>query len=277
MSAEVVEPHNQKAAATWNAGGADYEGISRMIGDSIEHCIFRLAPRAGERVLDLACGTGWASRSIARQVSDVRLFGIDIGPDLVEVAKARAAGVRAAIDYRVADAERLPFEDGYFDAVISTCGIMFAGKPEAAAAELGRVTRPGGRIGLTTWKPDSEVMELFKVMKAYMPAPPSPSPASPFAWGARERVTELLGAGFDLAFEEAVSVFRFASGEDAWQAWTTTYGPSKTLAASLDPERREAFHKAMVAFHEKDRNELGIAKPSKYMLTIGTRNQAGRG
>jgi SAM-dependent methyltransferase len=271
MSTDVVQPHNQKAAATWNSGGANYEGISRMISDSIEHCIFRLAPKAGERVLDLACGTGWSSRSIARQYPGAQLFGIDIGSDLIDAAKAKAAAAHATIDYRVADAEKLPFEDGYFDAVISTCGIMFAGKPEAAAAELIRVTKPGGRIGLTTWKPDSEVMELFKVMKTYMPAPPTPPPPSPFAWGASERVTELLGGGFNLKFEEAVSVFRFASGEDAWQAWITTYGPSKTLAGNLDRERREAFHKDMVAFHEKDRNDLGIAKYSKYMLTIGTR------
>jgi hypothetical protein len=108
-------------------------------------------------------------------------------------------------------------------------------------------------------------------MKTYMPVPPTPPPPSPFAWGASARVTELLGGGFDLQFEEAVSVFRFASGEEAWQAWTSTYGPSKTLAGNLDPERREAFHTDMVAFHEKDRTALGIAKHSKYMLTIGTR------
>lgn len=271
MTTETVQPHNQKAAATWSSGGASYEGISRMISDSIEHCIFRVGPREGERVLDLACGTGWVSRSVARQYSGVKLFGIDIGPELIEAAKGKADAARATVDYRVADAEKLPFDDGYFDAVISTCGIMFAGRPEAAAAELIRVTKPGGRIGLTTWKPDSEVMELFKVMKPYMPPSPTPPPPSPFAWGASERVTELLGNGFDLKFEEGVSVFRFASGEDAWQAWTTTYGPSKTLAANLDPERREAFHKDMVAFHEKDRNDLGIAKYSKYMLTVGTR------
>jgi len=144
MTTEAVQPHNQKAAATWSSGGASYEGISRMISDSIEHCIFRVGPKEGERVLDLACGTGWVSRSVARQYSGVKLFGIDIGPELIEAAKAKADAARATVDYRVADAEKLPFEDGYFDAVISTCGIMFAGRPEAAAAELIRVTKPGG-------------------------------------------------------------------------------------------------------------------------------------
>src|ERR1700674_3471015 len=98
MSTDVVQPHNQKAAATWNSGGANYEGISRMISDSIEHCIFRLAPKAGERVLDLACGTGWSSRSIARQYPGAHLFGIDIGSDLIDAAKAKAAAAHATID-----------------------------------------------------------------------------------------------------------------------------------------------------------------------------------
>jgi SAM-dependent methyltransferase len=146
--------------------------------------------------------------------------------------RARAAGLD--IEYRVGDAESLPFGDGEFDAVVSTCGIMFASRPEAAASELARVTRRGGRIALTTWSPDGNVFEMFKVMKAYMAPPPDPAPPSPFEWGRPERVRELLGKDFDLKFERDTSFYREPSGEAAWQKFSTGYGPTKALAGSLD-------------------------------------------
>lgn len=129
-----IATHNEKAAATWDMGGANYDAISRGIADSIEHCVLRLDPRPGERILDLATGTGWTSRAVARRGANV--IGVDIGHLLIEAAseKARAEGLE--IDYKVGDAEALPFENGAFDAVISTCGIMFAGRPEAAAAAI---------------------------------------------------------------------------------------------------------------------------------------------
>lgn len=269
--AEAVQLHNTKAAATWSSPGSRYEAISRGISDAIEHCAVRLAVQPGERVLDLACGTGWASRAIAASVEDARIFGVDIAADLVEAARARAERSRLAIDYRVGDAESLPFEQGSFDAVISTFGVMFASRPELAARELGRVTRKSGRLGITTWKPDSTVFEMFKVMKAYLPAPPDPPPPSPFAWGSRDRVRELLGADFELRFEEGTSPFRATSPESAWETWINCYGPTKTLAANLPAERRESFQRDMIAFHQRFRTELGVSKPRDYLLTIGVR------
>jgi SAM-dependent methyltransferase len=144
------------------------------------------------------------------------------------------------IDYRHADAESLPFSDRFFDGVISTFGVMFVGKPEAAAAELARVIRPGGRVVLATWKHDGAVFEMFGVMRQFMPAPPQPPPPSPFAWGKHERLNELLGADFELEFEEGASIYRYASSRQAWDLFVNHYGPTKTLAASLDDGRRRA-------------------------------------
>lgn len=181
-SDSTIQPHNQRAAAVWSAGGKGYDQISRGIADSIEHCVLRLAPRPGERILDLSTGTGWTSRLVAR--SGARVTGVDIADGLLEVARATAAAEGLAIDYRLGDAEDLPFDDGAFDAVVSTCGVMFASRPEAAAAELARVCRKGGRIALTTWLSDGNLFKMFAVMRRYMAAPPRRLPPRRSSGGA---------------------------------------------------------------------------------------------
>ena len=265
-----VQPHNEKAAATWSAPGDLYDDISRGLAGAIDHCINRLRIGPRDKVLDLACGTGWASRTIAQMGKGAQLFGVDIASGLVESAKRIAKSSGLAIEYEVGDAERLPYEDDSFDAVISSFGIMFASKPEAAAGELTRIVRKGGRFGILVWKPDSTVFEMFKVMKPYLPVPPTPAP-SPFAWGTRERIRELLGTRWELGFEEGVSPFLAASPEAAWELWTSIYGPTKMLAANLPPERRAQFRKDMIAFHGLFKTELGVLKPRHYLLAVGVR------
>jgi len=264
-----IQPHNERPAAVWSAGGKDYEEISRGIADSIEHCVMRLNPQPGEKILDLSTGTGWTSRVVARR--GARVIGTDIAAGLLDTARVRAAGEALPIEYRLGDAESLPFNDGAFDAVVSTCGVMFASHPEAAAAELARVCRKGGRIALTTWLSDSTVARTFEVMKRYMPAAPRPAPASPFAWGRTERIRELLGSAFTLRFERGVSYYREPGSEAAWTTFSTGYGPTRSLAASLDPARREALRADFIAFHAAFPTELGICVPRDYWLTIGLR------
>ncbi len=269
MNSQTIQPHNIKAAATWDAGGLNYDRISQIISDSIEHCVIRLAPQPGERILDVATGTGWTARRIAARGASVT--GVDLGADLIEAAKACAAEARLTIDFQVGDAEALPFEDQSFDAVISTCGVMFVSKPEVAAAELARVCKKGGRVGLTTWPADGTVAGLFKVMKPYMPAPATPPPPSPFEWGNKERVQQLLGANFDLRFETGTSVMREPSGLAVWEVHVGGYGPIKTLAAALDPELREGLKRDFIAYHDGFKTELGVTIPRDYLLTIGVR------
>ncbi len=263
----IIQTHNQKPAAVWSSGGAAYEEISRQIASALAHCVVRLDPKAGERILDVATGTGWTSRLVAERGAIVT--GVDIAAELLAAARMKAVR-SSALDYQVGDAEALPFQDGAFDAVASTFGVMFASRPEAAASEMARVTRKGGRIALATWKPDSTVFQMFQVMRAYMP-PPTPAPASPFAWGGRERVAGLLGKDFDLAFEEGETVCYARDGEAVWDVFVNGYGPTKMLAEGLDKEKREALHRDFVAFHDAFKSPLGIAMPRQYLITTGFR------
>ena len=264
-----IQAHNERPAAVWSVGGRDYDQISRGIADAIEHCVVRLNPQPGERILDLATGTGWTSRAIARRGATV--MGVDIAADLLVAARAKAEAEALPIQYRLGDAESLPFETGEFDAVVSTFGIMFASRPEAAAEELARVCRKGGRIALTTWAPDGNLFKMFQVMKRYAPPPPSPAPPSPFEWGRTERIQQLLELTFSLRFEKGISYYREPSGEAAWDTFSKGYGPTRSLAASLDPAVRSTFREDFVAFHDGFRTELGICVPREYWLTVGVR------
>jgi SAM-dependent methyltransferase len=255
----TIQQHNERPAAVWGSGGRHYDEISRGIADSIEHCVLRLSPQQGENILDLSTGTGWTSRSVARR--GARVVGADIAGELLAAARANEVG----------DAESLPFETGEFDAVISTYGVMFASRPEAAASELARVCRRGGRIALTTWVSDSNVAKMFEVMKRYMASPPSPAPRSPFEWGNTDRLRQLLGPYFNLRFERGTSFYREPSGEAAWDTFSIGYGPTRALALSLDPERRSALREDFIAFHESFSNDLGICVPREYWVTLGQR------
>ena len=265
----TIQEHNERPAKVWSSGGANYDQISRGIADSIEHAVLRLDPQSRERVLDLSTGTGWTSRVVARFGAEV--IGADIAADLLSVARGKAAQEHLPIQYVIGDAEQLPFADSEFDALISTFGVMFASRQEAAAAELGRVVRKGGRIALTTWTPEGNVGKMFEVMKRYMPPPPAPAPRSPFEWGKIERLRELLASNFELRFERATSFYREPSAEAAWDTFSTGYGPTRTLAAALDPDRRDALRKDFIAFHAGFATDLGISVPREYLLTIGIR------
>lgn len=260
-----VLAHNEKAGSTWGSGGAAYDRISDSIADAISHTVNRVWPVAGERFLDVATGTGWAARQIAKRGATVT--GIDFGAGVIDAAKQLSSG----IDLRVGDAEALEFEDGTFDAVTSTFGVMFVSNPEAAAAELARVVRRGGRLALATWRPTSTIFDLFQTMKPYMPPPPSNPPPSPFAWGSEDRLTELLGGAYDLSFESGTSMLRMPSGEVVWDTFVGGYGPTKTLANSLDRDRADGLKRDFIAMHERYRTPTGLAMPRDYVVTIGFR------
>jgi SAM-dependent methyltransferase len=265
----AIQAHNQRTAAVWSSGGAAYDEVSQQISSALLHCVRRLDPKPGERILDLATGTGWTSRLLAHR--GARVMGVDIASDLLTAAKEISGAYGLSIDYETGDAEQLRFADGSFDAVISTFGVMFVSRPEAAAGEIARVCRKGGHVALTTWRPDSNVFEMFKVMRPYMPPPPSPPPPSPFAWGNRDRIEELFGGNFDLQFEEDETIYYDRDGETAWQKFAVGYGPTKALADNLDEGKREKLKHDFVAFHDRFKAPLGIRVPRQYLLTIGTR------
>jgi ubiquinone/menaquinone biosynthesis C-methylase UbiE len=194
--------------------------------------------------------------------------GIDLAPVLIDTAKERAADAGLEIDYAVGDVEQLDLPDAGFEKVSSTCGIMFAPDHEAVASELARVTAPGGRIGLANWTPQGGLGKMFKVMAPYQPAPP---PSSPFDWGDEARVRELLGETFELDIEERVSPLRTSSAEEYWELFSTSYGPTKTLADSLG-DRRADLQRDWVEFFETNYKSNGeIVHTREYLLITGTR------
>jgi SAM-dependent methyltransferase len=266
---EAPSPQIERARNVWNAPGGHYDDISRTIADAIEHAVERLEPRPGERVLDLATGTGWASRCIARRFPGVHVSGLDIADRLLEHARRLAEREQLAIAYGVGNAEALPLEDASLDAVVSTFGIMFAAQPELAAAELGRVVKPGGRVVLANWADDSAVAAMFGILRRFMPAPPAGP--SPFAWGRPEHVRELLGAQFELELEPGTNCFRYPSGESAWSFWREHYGPIRSLAAALDEAQRSELGRAMIAWHESFPSALGYEQPRRYWIVRGVR------
>ncbi|MCA9672513.1 MAG: class I SAM-dependent methyltransferase [Myxococcales bacterium] len=274
-SATIIRSHNQQAARVWHAGGGAYEAISQQIADAIEHCVGRLAPRPGERVLDVATGTGLAARLCARRGAHVS--GVDFAPSAIararQLADADATRASLPIAFREGDAEQLPYADGEFDAVVSTFGVMFVNRPEAAAAEIARVLKPGGRVALATWPRSSTVFEMFKVIAAHKPAPPAgaKAPPSPFEWGRTDRLVELFGEHFDLAFEHGTSQYRDESGARAWQVFVDGYGPLRTLVNTLAPEQVAALRLDWERFHERYRTGLGILVPREYCVMVGQR------
>jgi SAM-dependent methyltransferase len=262
----TILPRNEVSARTWGSGGQGYDQISRQIADAIEHAVDRLAPLPGEQVLDLATGTGWAARRVAQRGAAVT--GVDLGQGVIDAARELSQG--HGIDFQVGDAEALHFGDGQFDALISTFGVMFAGNPEQAAAEIARVVKKNGRLVLATWATHGGVIDMFKVIKSHAPAPAKPAP-SPFEWGKRERLDALFGEHFELCVEEAISWYREPSPEAAWEAFATGYGPVITLLGKLDQAGREKLRQDFIAFHEQHQTQAGVLVPRNYLVVVGTR------
>jgi ubiquinone/menaquinone biosynthesis C-methylase UbiE len=266
-----VLPHNRRWAAMWSSGGIAYDEISRQMASALAHCVRRLDPQPDERILDLATGTGWTSRLEAECGATVT--GVDIAQDLLAAAKETAEIHGHAITYELGDAEKLHFADGSFDAVSSTFGVMFVTRPEAAAAEITRVCRKGGRIAITAWTPESNIVGMYEVIKRYMPtaAASDTTPAWPYAWGTRERMQELFGDAFDLAFEEGDTIYYERDAETTWQAYLAGFGPVRVLMARLPDQTRQNFKRDFMDFHRKFHTPVGIRMSRQYLLTLGTR------
>jgi SAM-dependent methyltransferase len=260
----AYEELKQKQSVMW--GNGPYQRITETIADLQDQAVEGLAPGPGDQWLDLACGTGATAERAAS--SGATVTGLDLSPALIDTAKERASELGLEIEYVVGDVEQLGFEDASFDKVSSTCGIMFAPDHEATAGEIARVTKPGGRIALVNWTPSGGMAKVFKVMAPYQPAPP---PSNPFQWGDKEHVRDLLGDSFELELEEGVSPLRIPSGEDYWELFSTSYGPTKTLADNLG-DRREELHRDWVDFFETNYRENGeIVHTREYLLVRGTR------
>ena len=260
------EELKQRHSVVWGTG--PYERISATIADLQDELVERLEPRSGIRWLDVATGTGEVAKRAARAGAEV--VGLDLAPALVETANREAEAEGLDIRYDVGDAEAMPYEDASFDVLSSACGVMFAPDHAAIAAELARVTRPGGRVGLACWRPEGTLGDMFRVMSNFAPPPP-PGAGSPFDWGREEYVTALMGETFELEFVSLDSLLVAPSAEDVWELFSTSYGPTKTLADSFEEERREALRRDFVDMHAPYEGDQGLRMPRSYLLTLGAR------
>ena len=266
-ASDAVLAHHQAAASMWGEGGRAYNDISFAISDALAHAAQRLKAKPGEQILDVATGTGWSARNVAR--TGARVTAVDIAPKLLAAAEELSAHVRPQIEFKLADAERLPFPDGRFDGIISTFGVMFAVNQAQAATELGRVCRKGGRLSLATWPPDGAVAEFFAVIARHSDAPPPA--ASPLAWGEPERVETLLGRDFKLTFERGVNNAYHDDADDIWEWYARGFGPLRQLINRLDQDRRAALKRDLDAYHGHYEVEAGLHVKREYLLVIGER------
>lgn len=217
----------QRQQVAWAAG--DYAAVGARLVLTAELLCEAVDLRAGERVLDVACGNGNATLAAARRFCQA--VGVDYVPSLLARARQRAQAEGLDASFQEADAEALPFPDASFDVVLSTCGAMFAPDQEQTASELLRVCRPGGRIGMVNWAPDSYVGELFRTIGRHLPPPPGLRP--PVLWGSEERLRELFGPGVTISAPPRSFLWRYPSAEHQVEFFSTFYGPANKALASL--------------------------------------------
>jgi ubiquinone/menaquinone biosynthesis C-methylase UbiE len=232
---------NDPRKETWEAGNystaADQSILpSELLCEAIDL-------RAGEGVLDVACGTGVTSLAAARR--QAKVTGIDFSANSLAIARQRVSFEELPITFQEANAEALPFEDSSFDVVLSSFGAQFVGDQQAAASELIRVCRPGGRIGLTNWTPGPYFGHFFKLMADYAPKKmqKSPTPDKPgVLWGTEERLRELFGDRVEYQqLIERVSRTRSRSVDDWVNGITGNLGPAITILQQINEESQREF------------------------------------
>jgi SAM-dependent methyltransferase len=251
--------------AAWATGNYAVVGTTlQIVGESLCEA---LDLRAGSRVLDVAAGNGNATLAAARRFCEVT--STDYVGTLLEAGKVRALAEGQAIAFQEADAENLPFADGSFDVVLSTFGVMFTPDQQIAAAELARVCKPGGKIGLANWTPESFIGQLFKTIGRYV-SPPA-GVKSPALWGTRARLEELFGGtAREIRTTSRHFTFRYRSPEHWIEVFRTWYGPTNRTFAALDAAKQAEFTRDILALIARD-NRSGdgtMVLPAEYLEVV---------
>jgi ubiquinone/menaquinone biosynthesis C-methylase UbiE len=252
----------------WSSG--DYAVIGttlQIVGEQLaEACDLR----TDERVLDVAAGNGNATLAAARR--GCKVTSTDYVATLLERGKERAQAERFDVNFQTADAEALPFADASFDAVLSTFGVMFAPDHAKAAAELARVCRPGGRIGLTNWTPEGFIGQLFKTLGHHLPPPPDVLP--PSRWGVESHLRSIFGnTAKAINITPRLFNFRYRSAAHFIDVFRTWYGPVHKAFAALPAEKAAALELDLTALlnslNRGGANSLVVA--SEYLEVVITR------
>jgi len=250
--------------AAWSSG--DYAVVGTTLQIVGEQLCEALDLRSGQKVLDVAAGNGNVTLAAARRWCDV--VSTDYVPSLLERGRLRAAAEGLSVEFKEADAEALGFADASFDVVVSTFGVMFAPDHDKAAAELVRVCKSGGKIGLANWTPEGFIGQLFKVLGKYLPPAGSKSPS---LWGSKARITEMFGAAaLSIECEPRVFAFRYRSPEHFIEVFRTYYGPTLKAFAALDEANQQGLKADLLALIKRmNRAEDGtMVVPSEYFEIV---------
>ena len=253
--------------AMWSSGDFAVIGTTlQIVGELLAEAA---DVRAVHRVLDVAAGNGNATLAAARRFATVT--STDYVQALLERGRQRAeAEGYASVRFEVADAEALPYPDACFDVVLSTFGVMFAPDHERAAAEMTRVLKPGGRIGLASWTPAGFIGELFRVVARYV-APP-PGVASPLLWGTEAHVRELFPSAAKIEHASRHFAFRYRSPEHWVDVFRRFYGPTYTAFRALDGDRQAALEGEILALlRSRSLGGEGLVVPGEYLETVITK------
>ena len=251
--------------AAWSTGNYAVVGTTlQIVGETLCEA---LDLRSGSKVLDVAAGNGNATLAAARRWCEVT--STDYVPSLLESGRVRAQADGYTVRFQEADAEKLPFPDASFDAVMSTFGVMFTPDQDKAAGELARVCKPGGRIGLANWTPESFIGHVFKTIGKYIP--PAPGVKSPALWGTKARLEELFGkAAKEIRTTSRQFTFRYRSPEHFIEVFRTYYGPMNKTYGALDAGKQADFTRDLLALMERD-NRSGdgtLVLPSEYLEVV---------
>jgi ubiquinone/menaquinone biosynthesis C-methylase UbiE len=253
--------------AAWSSG--DYAVVGNTLQIVGETLCEAVDLRSTERVLDVAAGSGNATLAAARRFADV--VSTDYVASLLDRGRERAEADGFSVAFQEADAEALPYPDQSFDVVLSTFGVMFTPNQEKAAAEMLRVVKVGGRIGMANWTPESFIGQLFKTIGTYIP--PAPGVKSPALWGNRAHLEALFGKQATVDGQMRHFVFRYRSAAHWLEVFRTYYGPVLKAFAALDPPARnglEADINALLAGFNTARDGTFVA-PGEYFEAIVTR------
>jgi ubiquinone/menaquinone biosynthesis C-methylase UbiE len=261
----MVKGRQQRA---WSSGDYAVVGVTlQIVGEMLCEAVDL---RSNQRVLDVAAGNGNATLAAARRFAEV--VSTDYVGALLERGRERAQADRLPVIFREADAEALPFEDASFDVVLSTFGVMFTPNQQQAANEMMRVCRPGGKIGLANWTPESFIGQLFKTIGKHLPPPAGVQ--SPALWGTRAHLNNLFGAKATVAAQSRNFVFRYESAEHWLEIFRNYYGPVVKAFEALDAAAAAALETDINALLGKFNvaTDGTLVIPSEYLEVVITRN-----
>lgn len=260
----------QAQQKTWSEG--DFAMVAGMVEMVAEELVEAMDIVPDERVLDVACGSGNGALAAARRAWG-NTVGVDFVPALLERGRERAAAERLEVEFVEGDAAELPFGEGEFDVVISIFGAMFAPEHEKTAAELLRVCKPGGRIGMANWVPDGGVGKMFMTIAKH--APPPPGVVSPLLWGTEEHLREVFGDAIsDLRVERRKSRQTFRSADHFLEFFRTYFGPTKVAYERVGPEGEAALTADMKAYldeYNKAGDRAALVLEPEYLQVVATR------